>query len=93
VTGAGLSRLDGLRDLGILELNGCRISHEGVKELSRLTHVMCFGLYNSGITDADLDLLNTLPQIDILRIAKKDISPQAVKRFSDAHPKCTIEWR
>ena len=93
MTGAGLSRLGGLRDLMILELNGCPISHEGITELSQLTHVTCFGLYNSGITDADLDLLNTMPQIGTIRIAKKDVSQEAVKRFSDAHPKCTIEWR
>jgi hypothetical protein len=91
--GAGMSRLGRLKELGILELNGCPISHEGVKELSRLTNVRCFGLYNSGITDADLDVLNTMPQIGVVRIAKKDVSQEAVKRFSNAHPKCTIEWR
>ncbi len=82
-----------LKDLGILELNGCPISHEGISELSGLAAVTCLGLYNSGISDADLDVLNAMPQIDIIRIAKRDVSPEAVRRFSDAHPKCKVEWR
>jgi hypothetical protein len=31
------------------------------------------------------------PQIGSIRIAKRDVSQEAVKRFSDAHPKCRIE--
>ena len=81
VTGVGMARFSRLKNLAMLEVNGCPISHEGVNELSQPTNVTCFGLYNSGITDADLDVLNAIPQIDIVRIAKKDISQDAVKRF------------
>jgi hypothetical protein len=65
-----MAPLGHLKDLWTLELNGCPISHEGVKELSQLTSLLSLGLRNSGIENADLEVLDALPQIDILRLGR-----------------------
>jgi hypothetical protein len=91
VTGAGMARLATLEDLRMLELNGCPTSADGYKELSQLTNITTLGLHNSAMTDQDLEQLNALGQIGILRLGSNKVSNEAVKRFSDAHPRCTIE--
>ena len=90
VTGAGISQLAKLQGLRMLELNGCPISADGFKELSQLRSATSLGLHNTGMTDENLNDLNSMPQLHILRIGK-NVSHEAIQRFSEAHPGCKIE--
>jgi hypothetical protein len=91
ITGTGFDQLRLLKDLVILELNGCPISSRAYAELLKMPNLIYIGLNNSGTTDADLDQLSALPNLAIGRLAGDKISDDALKRFSKAHPNCRIE--
>jgi hypothetical protein len=91
ITGTGFNQLHSLKDLVILELNGCPISSDGYAALLKMPNLICIGLNGSRTTDADLDRLSTLPNLDIVRLVGDNLSNDAVKRFSAAHPNCKIE--
>jgi Leucine Rich repeat len=91
IEGTGFAHLRLLKDLLVLELNGCPISSDGYAELLKMPNLTCIGLNSSGTTDADLDRLSALPNLSIVRLAGDQVSEDAVKRFSAAHPNCKIE--
>lgn len=91
VTGLGFSRLVRLKQLATVDLEGCPISSEGFRELSGLFQLNSLDLVNAHMTDADLDALSQLPQIDLLRMNQNSISNEAKSRFVQQHPRCRIE--
>jgi len=91
VTGAGLARLSRLKNFRMLELNGCPIGATGFRELSQLSNLSTIGLWNTGMTDNDLEQLDGLARLSILRVGGNIVSADAVRRFSETHPHCKIE--
>lgn len=91
VSGSGLNHLRSHKHLIILELNGCKMMPVGYQEIIRLPNLSCLELGNSGVTDADLQLLRENTKLGILRLHYTDVSDEAVRQFQLSHPKCITE--
>lgn len=89
VTDRSMAHIATLTKLEKLFMGGLQISDTGLEELKGLTNLKFLGLVdNSKVTDAGIGNLQTLQQLELIRLDRTKVSAEAVKLYL---PKCRIE--
>lgn len=90
VTDAELQRLTQLTDLRQLDLWAADVTDAGVRSLSAIGSLERLQLSGTRITDASFESLDKLANLRELGLIDVNVSPAAIKRFSQRHPKCNV---
>jgi hypothetical protein len=69
VTGVGLARLKGLKDLEMVDLGNSKINDADLEPLTSLPNLKDLGLDSTGITSAGLEFLKAVPNLETLDIS------------------------
>jgi hypothetical protein len=81
-------------DLEMLVFNNfCEIDDGTLADIAQFTNLHQLWLNGQiTVTDAGLDALKSLRQLEDLSLADANVSPLAVKRLREALPRCKITW-
>jgi hypothetical protein len=82
--------LDGLWNLGTLQLNGTQITDSGVLGLVGKHRLEQLSLNDTAITDDSVEALATMTTLRQLLIRKTKISSEAIRRLKNKLPDCEI---
>lgn len=92
---AGLRKLRGLRELQSLTSHDARFTDEGLQELALHPKLKTLHLYSDDnqlpITDAGIQHLHELKNLEWLILETSNLSDEAVEELQRALPKCEIE--
>lgn len=91
VTDKGLAHLVNLKKLESLRLWSGRITDEGLKTISGIEGLKSLTLFGgSNVTEAGLQHLAGMKQLNYLHIAEATLSPAAIDRLKHALPRCQV---
>jgi hypothetical protein len=91
VTGEGLIRMPGCRNLRGLQLDQLPISDEAIESLLRFPQLESLSLNGTQVTDAGLEHLAKLTRLKELWLHNTKITDDGYKRLQAALPHCTIQ--
>ncbi|HEY5314028.1 MAG TPA: leucine-rich repeat protein [Pirellulales bacterium] len=73
VTGAGLAKLKGLKDLEMIDLGDSKINDPDLEPLTSLPNLKDLGLNSTQITNAGLEFLKAVPHLETLDLSNTAI--------------------
>jgi Leucine-rich repeat (LRR) protein len=85
-----LHAIKNMSQLKSLNLEECKLSNAGIKVIANLNNLTGLDLTRSTIRDADLTLLESMPNLKWLKISGCSLTPQAVQSFKRKHPECEV---
>ncbi|MEQ8706227.1 MAG: c-type cytochrome domain-containing protein [Phaeodactylibacter sp.] len=84
-------QLTGFTNLKKLQLQGSRITDEGLSVLPKLPHLQVLNLYGTAVTDASLEHIDQLPGLQHLYLWQTDISETGLSEWMKAHPQVIVQ--
>ena len=85
VSDAGLSNLASLKDLEILDIWGVPVGDPSLEVIAKLSALKTLSLRETGISDAGLGLLLTIPKLESLKLDNNpQVTPAMIQKLRDA---------
>ncbi len=74
-----------------LQLQGTRITDEGLGFLAELPHLQVLNLYGTAVTDAGLKAIGQLPELKQVYLWQTAVSDAGLTKWKEAHPQVVVQ--